>query len=249
MNRLTKILLALFCLVFAVAAFLYLHSVSLSITDEDSVYIQKIIEEAGVSDKAFQNKEDFADEIAAIQAIQYSAFHTTPEVEVIKTRSPREPKNIYESNAAFCGDRSRYMHKAFRTLGFSVRYASLYAKTSDRSVVETLLSSRAEGAESHALLEVKTSKGWMIVDSRSFWISLTKDGDVISLKDLQNKIARNEIPEWSELNKDAPYPLLEKSYYIIYGLYSRHGLFYEPYTPYVPDMNWSEFMLNFSDGF
>ena len=150
-------------------------------------------------------------------------------------------KNLYNSKAAYCGDRARYIDKALRYLGYTTRYASLYHNDEKRGFVSTLLTRTSyESSESHALIEVKTSKGWMIVDTRHKWISLTQANQPISLEELKDK----ELAyfQWNNRNKEEAWPLLDKNYYIIYELYSRHGQFYAPYTRYIPDINWFGFM-------
>ena len=125
-------------------------------------------------------------------------------------------------------------------MGFNVRYASLYFNSDDRNFFSTMLTkSSLRDVDSHALVEVLTSKGWLIVDTRRHWISLTAAQQPISLTTLHDKPLN--YFEWKN-NKEEGWPLLDKNYYIIYELYSRHGLFYAPYTKYIPDINWRGFI-------
>jgi len=223
------------------------HNVDQTITSEDKIYIEKIMTEAEkntpVSDYAMA---PFEQQRTLIQAIQYAAFYTAPEKGLIPMGHPREPKNLYETNAAYCSDRSRFMEKALRFYGLKTRFASLYEKKRGGNILSTLLTKGNDGAHSHAVVEVKTAKGWMVIDSRTHWISLTSNNEPVSLKTLQTMTRAGHWPLWSTLLHDDMFPLMKQDFYILYGLYSRHGRFYAPYTPYMPDLDFPQFMLNFS---
>ncbi len=157
---------------------------------------------------------------------------------------PREPKDLYDTHAAYCSDRARFMEKALKSFGFDVRFASVYEKQKNLTLLGTLLTKGNEGAHSHAVIEVKTEKGWMVVDSRTRWISLTADNTPVSLPMLQNMTQKGHWPLWSGALKDDMFFLMKHDFYVLYGLYSRHGRFYAPYTPYVPDYDMPQLLLN-----
>ena len=230
------LILTIFIIVFMGA-----HRVSEKLTIEDKTYIAKILEEAGYDYQSFINPTTFDAQLDAILSVQKSGFHTAKETgRTGDLNSAREPKNLYAVSAAYCGDRARYMDKAFRLLGLESRFVSLYEKQDGKNIFQTLLSRGGQGTQSHALLEVKTNKGWLIVDSRHQWLSVTDSGDVISLANWSKE------QSWSsKYSSQEPYPLLEKDFYKIYGLYSRHGKFYPPFTPYIPDISWGEFRYNY----
>lgn len=233
----------LFLIIFICGALtLTKHGVSKTITDEDRIYIEKILRQSGVEAARLKEKvpRSFIDEITAIRAIQSSAFTTAPKVAQIPYRHQREPKDLFEADAAYCGDRARYIDKALRYLGFETRYASLYQNRAARNFISTLLTkTSADDVDSHAVVEVRTSKGWLIVDTRRRWISLSAARQPISLAMLKDKPLSDF--EWHN-NQEEGWPLLNAHYYIIYELYSRHGLFYAPYTKYIPDIHWAGFI-------
>lgn len=231
---------------FLLGIVLYMHGVSTSITDEDKIYIHKILDETGNKLDVTKNLEGFEREIKIIQLIQKSAFDTAPDKEVLTVDSPREPKDLFEASAAYCGDRSRYMYKALKNMGFEVRYVSIYNDLKDKNFIEVMMMTGKAGAKSHALVEVKTSLGWMAIDSRTHWISLKEDGTPVSITELQKMAQNEQFPKWSDKNKEDMYFLMKQPFHVIYGLYSRHGRFYAPYTPYVPDIGWNDFILNFT---
>jgi hypothetical protein len=92
--------------------------------------------------------------------------------------------------------------------------------------------------QSHALTEVKTSRGWMLVDPLSQWMGLTVDGRVISA-DMLERDSRLFKSGWDRRIKDPPNSILSHEFVDVVGLYSRHGDFYWPYEP-VPDVNWTQ---------
>lgn len=210
------------------------QNVDTGITSEDQIYIEKI---TGI--KPFVMATTFDDDVALIRQIQNAAFETAPQIGLIPKRHSREPKDLYESSVAYCGDRARFIDKALRYYGFETRYASLYSKREGQGLFARLLDQGKGGDGSHAVVEVQTSEGWMVVDTRHRWLSLDASGQPVALHDLGGD------HEWNVHNLDAPYPLLLQPHFVIYGLYSRHGLFYPPFTPYIPDVNWRELFYNF----
>lgn len=218
-----------------------LYNVSTSITAEDAMYIRKILERS-TTPETLAYTEDFDKQIDIILTVQQASFNAAPEERVIPLGRPREPKNLYEAKHAYCSDHARTIDKTLRMLGFNARFVSIYAKENGHSFLSTITTaSSAERVHSHALVEVLTSKGWMIIDTRRRWISLTKDSTPVSLRDLQHNGYAHY--QWSASFVEAPWPLLMQDFYILYGFYSRHGQFYAPYTRYIPDIHWPDFLV------
>lgn len=221
--------------------FMAIYNVPTKITHNDAVFIQKILNEANADTNSLQYSGDFDEQIALIKTVQQSAFQTAPINRSIAQDNPREPENLYYSSHAYCFDRARYIDKALRFLGFQARYAGIFEDEANYNVLETITTpSSKTRVQSHAVVEVLTAKGWMIVDTRTLWISLTKNNEPVSLKSLQNK--SYDAFTWSTTIKDEPWPLLKEKFHVFYGLYSRHGRFYPPYTQYIPDINWQAFI-------
>jgi hypothetical protein len=176
---------------------------------------------------------DFQEEITAIRAVQAAVIAISPVRKMIAKGKSREPRDLYLSGHGICADRARTIEKILTYLGFRTRYASLYLNTDRSSSLEVLLT---PAIPSHAVIEVHTTRGWMVVDTTSHWIGLRADGRPISLQ----SIPQDEASEWSALLA-MPDPLLLKDLVVVYGLYSRHGYFYKPMTPF-PDVNWRDFV-------
>ena len=92
---------------------------------------------------------------------------------------------------------------------------------------------------SHALTEVKTRRGWMIVNSKTRWAGLTADGQPLDLGEVRNKADQ----KWSGVVKASIPEIYGAPFTYVYGLYSRHGRFYPPYNSF-PDVNWAELAQN-----
>jgi hypothetical protein len=129
-----------------------------------------------------------------------------------------------------CYDRSRSIDKALKFLGFQTRH--LYLLYSEgKAFLPALLTYRQP---SHAVTEVKTSRGWILVDSNSAWISLAKNGMPIPADQLWQRSGEfSTIPDY-----------FKKPFWTIHGLYSRKGLFYRPYLP-IPEINWCDLLTSF----
>jgi hypothetical protein len=97
----------------------------------------------------------------------------------------------------------------------------------DRSFLGALF---RKGQSSHAVTEVKTSKGWMFVDSNTEWIALTPQGDPVNADGVWRR--------FGEFDHAPPY--LDHAWWAIRGMYSRKGHLYAPYVPF-PEFNWHDF--------
>ncbi len=234
----------LFLALFFVIAFT--HHVPKLITAEDKNYIYKIIEVAGYDWDKLSEHTNFDDEINDIRAIQKAVLDLTPVQKQVPFFRPREPKDLYTLRYAQCSDRSRVMDKTLRLAGFNSRIASIYGTSKTNSAIQAFLSTDKTKVQSHSMVEVLTSKGWMMVDTNDLWVGLDKSFNPLNLGQWQNNqnILPEEVDMWHPSNKGKIYPLMKGSYTYLYGFYGRHGYFYPPYN-FIPDMNWVEFLENF----
>lgn len=220
------------------------HSVPTKITDEDKIYIFKILEQAGHAPDILKHPNTFEQEIDLIRLVQAASLNTAPIQKNIPLGQEREPKDLYLSNFAQCSDRARFIHKALHLAGMNVRFIGLYEIIEGHSAFLSLFLARGR---SHAVIEAETQKGPLIIDTNAPWISLDPDNNPLAIEDI--KAVADNVPKdqitWSSLLSTEPYHLLLQPHMHIYGLYSRNGRLYPPYTPYVPDINWPEFMYNF----
>ena len=226
----TKILLGIASIFLIGVILLAVNNVDNDITSLDREYATKIIRLDTIKVESFEEEIDF------IRSVQASVISLTEPVGIPEGRG-RELEDIYTLKKGLCFDRSRAIEKLLRIKGFETRHVFLVLNR-DVSKIRGLLT---PGIDSHAITEVKTKRGWLIVDSNQLWISLSSDNRPVSLADISD--INEEEFSWKYPNGTSK--LYTENYLPIYGLYSRHGRFYKPYN-FIPDINWKEFMSNFS---
>jgi hypothetical protein len=169
--------------------------------------------------------DSFDEQVAFIKAARDRILDAAPVHRPIPAGQPRELTDVLRAGHGQCFDRSRAIETILRAYGFEARHIAIYSTAKTRSALKSLVS---PGVESHALTEVKTVRGWLLVDSDQSWIGLTTDGKLASLDDLSGKKWRSPPPD-----------ILKRPFTYVRGLYSRHGGFYRPYNP-IPDVSWPE---------
>jgi len=178
----------------------------------------------------------FEDQVRLIKRVQDKVLDVAPRDEPIPFGQTRDLADVMNAGHGFCYDRSRAIEDALRVLGMQVRHVAVYS-THQKPAVEALFT---PGVESHALSEVLTRRGWMLVGSNGPWISLRRDGKPLSIEQLRSVAPKDRV----DINGTPPASIFQKREFTwVYGLYSRHGGFYPPYNR-VPDVNWSEFAAN-----
>ena len=96
---------------------------------------------------------------------------------------------------------------------------------------------------SHAVSEVLTKAGWLVVDSVDPWLSLDRAGRPVSMQAIGADVDRGTI-NWDEKLLQHMGSIYREPFVIVYGLYSRHGRFYPPFN-IIPDIHYGEFLANF----
>jgi hypothetical protein len=170
----------------------------------------------------------YIDQIEIIKIIQTKHFKMVPNYIGIEEYSKREPADLIKLERGLCFDRSRFFDKAFKYVGFETRHVFLLYPDG-KSFISAITTSKQL---SHAITEVKTSRGWMVVDSNSPWIGINDDLEPFTSKKLNKD---------KSLHPKRP-PIFEKEFYSIRGLYSRKGQFYGPKI-FFPDINWHDFII------
>ncbi len=79
------------------------------------------------------------------------------------------------------------------------------------------------------MTEVKTSRGWVMVDSLESFVALDKYGQPLMSDHL-----------WEKDLESLPY-YFKVRYFAVRGMYSRKGFFYPPRLPF-PEFNWPDFL-------
>ena len=187
-----------------------------------------LLKQAGVPPKP----SNFAAEVHAIAAVQRQILAAAPLDHGIEEGRSRELSDLLKRGSGSCFDRSRSIETVLNLAGFNTRHASIYTLEGGTSPLTALIT---RDTPSHALTEVKTSRGWMLVDSNEPWLGLTETGDPVDLQELAEMDQRDLTAR--------PDKIFSQPFTWVYGVYSRHGRFYEPYLP-LPDVNWGELAHN-----
>jgi Transglutaminase-like superfamily len=171
--------LAVLSVCFVLFVVLRLHEVDNSVTEEDKRYIAKFLrsEKAG----APSGKMSYEEEIDYIVRVQKAVLGTAAGQAGIPFDKPREPKQLYRAKSGLCYDRSRAIEKILRAAGFETRHISIFSTHKTDSALKSLIT---PGVASHAVTEVLTSNGWLVVDSNHLWVSLDQQGSPVSIEQL-----------------------------------------------------------------
>jgi hypothetical protein len=220
----------------AVGVVLATHGVDDSLTAADRAYIPKYL--AGVPPIPPASQRTFGQEIAFIRASQQAVLRVAPLNEGLPDGTLREPREVFEARRGLCYDRSRVSEKILRYAGFETRHVAIYSLADGRSALRALVTKQTP---SHAVTEVRTGRGWLIVDSNDPWVSIDAGGRPRGIADMHAAALGSASVRWQ---LGPPNEIFQKPFTFVYGLYSRHGQFYPPYDA-IPDVNYSEFAANF----
>jgi hypothetical protein len=151
----------------------------------------------------------------------------------IPKRQSREPGDLIRFRTGAGYDWSRTAMKFFKAKGIQCRQVSLYQYEG------SLIGLFKPGLLSYPGVEIMAEGKWVFVDPIGNWVARKKDGSYGTVDELGDRSIKWE----NALDQDL-YEFTKKAYRPVYGLYSRHGLFYPPYSP-IPDFNFKEFKANF----
>jgi hypothetical protein len=209
------------------------NAVDNSLSQLDKQYISKYLVEV----PSLPDKSTYEDEVNFIISVQHAVLNVAPGNDGIPFGQKREPKELYEAKTGLCFDRSRVIEKILRYSGFDARHVFMLSTEQVGSAIKAIMT---VGVSSHAVTEVFTKKGWLVVDSNAQWISTDAEGRPISIEKLQYDVEHSVAIRWGV---EPPSFIYAKPFTFVYGLYSRHGYFYPPYNV-VPDVNYGELLQN-----
>ena len=206
--------IAIIGIALGVVAFFLTH-VDQSLSADEEILFEKLVKKCNIRKNM--------DEIELVSRVQECVIEIVPH-RAYAHNIPHEPIETFKIGYGECYDRSRIIEKFLNFIGFKTRHAAVY----DTSVygVSALL---RPGVPSHALLDVKLERGWMAVGSNQKSIGLTRENRVVAVRDLKKYNTDHYI---NPLN-----PILVNDNITIYGLWSRHGGFFPPYSG-LPDVHW-----------
>ncbi|MBT5551572.1 MAG: hypothetical protein HOJ79_13965 [Nitrospina sp.] len=235
-----KISVVLVTTLFLLAGIFAYNQVNNSITEEDIIYINKFLDAGDIA--SISPEASYEDEIKYIIRVQKTVLKVAP-LDItfagISFNQSREPKDLYLKKSGLCSDRSRVIEKILRRSGFQTRHISFYSTKETASKFKSLITPQIA---SHAVSEVLTQKGWLVIDSNDPWISLDKQALPVSIKKIQSDTEIRNI-EWHPKYLRHMDNMYKNPFVVVYGLYSRHGRFYPPFN-FIPDIHWPEFSYN-----
>lgn len=205
-----------------------------SITYEDIKYSNLITTNFSIDTTT--RFRSYADEVVFIKQIQNAVNRFSIIGDGIPMCHERNIKDLYTTKMGLCYDKSHVIEKILRVYGFDTRHISIYYY---ENLIQLIFAVINPYTQSHAVSEVKTRKGWILVDSLSEIIGLDSNNDPISLGKLREMIERGAANEdiASNINYD-------KKFIFFYGIYSRNGKLYPPYNS-IPDFRFCELKYNF----
>jgi hypothetical protein len=168
------------------------HAVDTEVTAEDEEYLAKIYGEEVPRPRAMTSS--LAGELAVISQVQRAVLKIAPVNGGIPQGLTREPKDLFGTRKGLCYDRSRTIEKSLRSLGFETRHVYIYSLTGPEA-----LPILKPGVTSHAVTEVRTREGWMVVDSNFPWIAFTNDGRPMGMAEVRADVGVGPTPLGSAL--------------------------------------------------
>jgi hypothetical protein len=210
----------------------FLTNVPTRLTDEDRAVFSKFYGRYEAARRGIAPEA----EIKLIRDLQADVLKKVPFGPGIPAYSRREPIDVMARDSGLCYDRSRLFDKLFMWAGFETRhiYILWMPKANLPFTLPVWVALWLPSSESHAVTEVKTSRGWVVVESNVDWVSVNRRGEILDADNVwQHASEFDNIPEY-----------LRKPFWAIRGLYSRKGHLYSPYYVPYPQFNWPDFLTS-----
>ena len=210
---------------------LFLNSVNVSVTDDDEKYIKLLDAEISLLPRRNYAASSYQEQLEVISRVASYLDRETRNTKLqgIPEGMEREPKDWYSNRTGVCYDLARVTEKILRYHGFDVRHVAVYSTKETGSALISFITRRNP---SHAVLEVLTDRGWMLVDPSSGTVGVSQAGDPISARDVHSR--KDTVASSSRFHV-----IFAGPYFLVYGLYSRHGMLYPPFNV-LPDVSWTE---------
>lgn len=215
-----------------IAVMLWLNSVDTTVTDDD----REVIAMLDVEDKCSE-VDGFDAELRCVEAVQKAVSALIPDTTCAFERgeSGHTAGEVVERGYGCCYDRATLIEQALREFDFEVRRVAIYERQSNP------LMYLVPGISSHALSEVKTERGWVAVESLDpLQIGVDDENRVYDVPALREALQSDERDARAFGGEEPDDFFSGRDFAYIYGVYSRHGFFFEPHIP-VPEVEWATF--------
>ena len=209
----------------SVLLFIVILNASLTNSKNDKLYIEYFLRDWKMTGSLPTVHTSFDNEIAFISRLQDSTLSQFENGEV-PFGSSASIEYYYKTpvKKGLCFNRSFFQEKILRYAGFKTRHAYVYF-TEDSSETKTgdLFNQRLL---SHAIFEVKTKKGWMVVGTNGNWLALDKEGNPMTLSMVRQHLSKGDLTLQKTPTKGIMFfnqLQVKHNFKFIYGIYSRHG--------------------------
>jgi hypothetical protein len=217
------------------------------VSQDDKVFIQKFLKDWQMEADPLVPHSSFENEVLFLQKIQRKVVSDIKH-KVISPEHFGVVNYYYTNRVGECYDRAVLLEKLMDYFNFKYRHVFIYyvRENGQLKVTEPGDFLKAK-TNSHALLEVKTSRGWMVMDSNTDCLGLSKSNEPMTMSDfrylLKNKkpIDLKYSPTVGDISFWVKYPNLK----FVYGVYSRKGQFLKPRLPLpIPSVNFRMLLYN-----
>ena len=206
------------------------------LTRLDKTYIDSFLSEWKIKETPQQVHVSFDSEASFIQKLVTSVVSTIQHNEI----SFKEFGNIkyyYKNRKGQCFDRSILLEKIFKYYDFNFRHVFIYflkKSTQEPHVIDFFRKSTL----SHAVTEVETKAGWVVIDSNTDCIGIDKNGKTINIGDLKKQVRQKGSLDLKQncTSGEPPFWMIYPNFKFIYGVYSRSGSFLSNYKG-IPGVN------------
>jgi hypothetical protein len=214
-----------------------------NLSHSDRSYIDSFFKEFKLENNPVSIHKSFDSELDFISKLQDVAILHIEQTEV-PHKYFGDIEYYFKQRKGFCYDRAIFMEKIFKLFKFDFRHIYIYFPSMNQK--ETAISNFfKKGTKSHALLEVKTKKGWMLIETNCNWLGLKSNKELLTVESFNElKINQNTIDFYKNPSCGIPFWKRYNSFRYIYGFYSRHGDFFSR-SSIIPDINLKMLLSNF----
>src|SRR4030095_8574908 len=156
----------------------------------DNEYIQRFAKDWNLAVSAESVHNNCESEFAFISKVQDSVV-TNIAHEQIPSKYFGSVAYYYNNRKGFCYVRAVLMEKIFYYYGFHFRHAFIYFGN-NRQQARTWDFFKRD-LPSHALFEIKTKNGWMVVGTNENWLGIDQKNEVMDLSVLRSRLQKNEL--------------------------------------------------------
>jgi hypothetical protein len=196
-----------------------------TVTKEDRTYIEQFLTEWNIAANKDSIHASFEREVAFVSRVQDSivknfkgAFNPNEKVGQVAF--------YFQNRAGVCYDKALLMEKIFLEYGFQIRHMYIYFRNDNLAIERTDFFKK--GLTSHAMLEVKTQKGWMVVATNGNWLGIDPQDNPLTIHDVRDQLKADNLklkkPNYYGAYFFEPFRI-PSNFLITYGIYSRHGQF------------------------